>query len=109
MLETIKNWLKPMRTCAISSSAAAIILAASFFAGCGEVQINERPGITGFHYTITNGKDSVLIEQENGGEITYTMNGKKVSRDQVPEEFLKRFNADGNGNSEELSLPFKSK
>lgn len=94
-----------MRTFAITSTAVAAI----FLAGCGEVQVTEGPGMTGFHYTITNGKDTVIIEQENGGEITYTMNGKKVSRDQVPADFLKRFNDDGNGNSEELSLPFESK
>lgn len=84
------------RTNILCAAAAALVLA-----GCGEVQIIEGPGITGFQSKRTNGKDTVLIEQVNGGEITYTLNGKKVSRDEVPEELLKPFDY-GGGNVETL-------
>ena len=108
MLETIKNWLKPMRAFAISSTAAATILAAFVLAGCGEVHVTHTESRL-VRSERTNGKDTVVIEQENGGEITYTLNGKKVSRDKVPAVLLKPFFDDGSDYSEVLSFPPKSK
>lgn len=97
-----------MRVFAISSTAAATILAAIFLAGCGEVHVTHTESRL-VRSERTNGKDTVVIEQENGGEITYTLNGKKVSRDKVPPELLKPFFDDGSDYSEVLSFPPKSK
>ena len=81
-------------TTILCAAAAALILA-----GCGDVQITEEPGISVRQSKRSNGKDTVIIEQIDGGEVTYTLNGKKVSKDKVPEELLKPFDSDG-GNAE---------
>lgn len=97
-----------MRTLQIQPFAALAAAAAFVLAGCGEVQVTHTESRL-VRSERTNGKDTVVIEQENGGEITYTLNGKKVSRDKVPAELLKPFFGDGSDYSEVLSFPPKSK
>ena len=89
-----------MRTSTIPLTTA--VLAALFLAGCGKVQINEEKSSL-IHSTRTNGKDTVVIEQRDGGEVTYTLNGKRVPREKVPADLLKPFD-DDKGNFEELSF-----